>query len=302
MDIELIIHSHDPDALTQLRAATRALRKESHNVTGRVTFESGDAERFAREAVTRGADLVLAAGGDGTLNEVANGLATAEGVEPGGTTPALGIIPLGTANDFANWVGVPLDPIEAVRAAVEAEPRVIDLAQVNDRYFLNVSTGGFGAAATEEAPERAKRTLGVLAYVITGLRKFASLEPCNARFTSAGEVIYEGDFMLFAVGNGQQTGGGNFLTPNSSLHDGLLDFCLVKSLTHAEFLRLAPDLRSGAHIDSEHVLYLQLPELRIESEHQLSANADGEPIPARSFTYKAAPRSLRLALPAHRIT
>jgi lipid kinase YegS len=302
MDIELIIHSTDAGALAQLGEAAKALRKQSHNVIGRVTFEAGDAEQFAREAVERGADLVLAAGGDGTLNEVANGLATALPDNGSREPPALGIVPLGTANDFANSVGVPMDPTEAVLAAVEAEPRVIDLARVNDRYFLNVSTGGFGAAATEEAPERAKRTLGVFAYLLTGLKKFASLEPCNARFTAGDEVVHDGDFMLFAVGNGQQTGGGNLLTPHSSLHDGLLDFCLVRSLTHSEFLRLAPGLRSGGHIESEHVLYMQVPQLLVESSSAIAVNADGEPVPADSFIYEAAPRSLRLALPAHRLT
>lgn len=298
MDIELIIHSFDAGALSQLRAVAKALRDKNHKVIGRVTFEPGDAERFTWEAVQRGADLVFAAGGDGTLNEVANVLATATPPDGGKEPPALGIVPLGTANDFANWVGIPMDPIEAVLAAVEAEPRRIDLAKVNDRYFLNVSTGGFGAAATEQAPERAKRTLGVLAYVITGLKKFAALEPCNARFTADGEVIHEGEFMLFAVGNGQQTGGGNLLTPNSSLHDGLLDFCLVKALTHSEFLRLAPGLRSGAHIESEHVLYRQVPKLLVEATSELSVNADGEPIPSNCFLYEAAPKCLRIALPS----
>ena len=88
------------------------------------------------------------------------------------------------------------------------------------------------------------------------------------------------------------------LTPRSNLHDGLLDFCLVKSISHGEFLRLLPELRAGAHVESEHVLYRQLPELCVEPSADLSVNADGEPIAARSFYYAAVPRALRVAIPA----
>jgi diacylglycerol kinase (ATP) len=297
MDIELIIHSTDVGSLQQLRTAVRELREAGNFVQGRVTFEAGDAERFAREAALRGADLVLAAGGDGTLNEVVNGIFTAGPNGGAGSLPRMGIVPLGTANDLAGWLEVPVGIPDAVAASLQQEPRTVDIAQVNERYFLNVSTGGFGAEATEEAPEKVKRALGSLAYVITGVRKFAALQAAHARFSSDGEEIFDGEFLLFAVGNGCKTGGGNYLTPRANLHDGLLDLAIVRAISHAEFLRLLPQLRSGAHVDSEHVVYRQVPHLLVEPSEELSVNADGEPIDAGSFEYKVVPEALRLAIP-----
>lgn len=296
MTIEVIVHSSDAAALEQLREAVAGLRSRGHQVQGRVTFEAGDAERFAREATDRGVDLVLAAGGDGTLNEVVNGILSEEGV-PAERLPRMGIIPLGTANDFANWLEVPEVIADAVAAALTGESRTIDVGRLNGRYFLNVSTGGFGAEATEEAPERAKRALGSFAYVITGVRKFAELQPCRARCTSNGDEVYDGEFLLFAVGNGSRTGGGNHLTPRAELSDGMLDVAIVKAISHADFLRLLPQLRSGAHLESEHVVYRQLPHLLVEPEIELSVNADGEPVDAQRFEYSVRRRALRLATP-----
>src|SRR5690606_21981672 len=137
MTIEVIVHSSDAAALEQLREAVAGLRSRGHQVQGRVTFEAGDAERFAREATDRGVDLVLAAGGDGTLNEVVNGILSEEGV-PAERLPRMGIIPLGTANDFANWLEIPEVIADAVAAALTGEPRTIDVGRLNGRYFLNV--------------------------------------------------------------------------------------------------------------------------------------------------------------------
>ncbi|MEX2582352.1 MAG: YegS/Rv2252/BmrU family lipid kinase [Gemmatimonadota bacterium] len=297
MDIELIIHTSDAGALQELGDAAASLRERSHLVHGRVTFERGDAERFAREATRRGVDLIITAGGDGTLNEVVNGILTAGPLDGPGSLPKLGIIPLGTANDFAGWLELPVEIGPAVEAALMDTSMAVDIGRLNGRFFLNVSTGGFGAEATEEASDKVKRALGALAYVVTGVRKFAALRPSFGQFRSNGEVVYDGEFLLYAVGNGCKTGGGNYLTPLASLTDGLLDLAIVKGLTHAEFLRFLPNLRSGTHVESEHVVYTQLSELLVDPEEELSVNADGEPIDASTFEYRVLPGALRLVAP-----
>jgi diacylglycerol kinase (ATP) len=298
MDIELIIHSNDANVLAQLRAAVAELREQGHRVGGRVTFEPGDAADFADAAVAAGADLVLAAGGDGTINEVVNGLRRRAGTRPGAEgLPRLGIVPIGTANDFAGSLGIPQEVAEAVRTAVHGDRRVVDLARVNDRFFVNVSTGGIGAEATDEAPTRVKRTLGSLAYLFSGVRKFATLEPCCGRFASGGETIHEGSFLLFAVGNGVRTGGGNSITPRADLADGLLDVCIVGEVSHAEFLRLLPDLRAGRHLQSPHVVYRQVARLSVEATAELSVNADGESVDAQRLEYSLVPGALAIAVP-----
>src|SRR5207244_7491358 len=128
-----------------------------------ITFERGDAAALAQRAAHRGVDVVAAAGGDGTVNEVVNGL--------DGYDVPLGIIPLGTANDFARQVGIPADADHAMDVILQRKPRRLDTATLNGRRFLNVSTGGIGAEATAETPTQAKESLGSVAYAITSLRK-----------------------------------------------------------------------------------------------------------------------------------
>lgn len=296
MRISFVIHSSDDDALDALRRSAAQLREKGHDVEARITFEAGDSGRFARQAADGSVDLVLAAGGDGTLNEVANGLLSAGSERK--DLPKLGIVPLGTANDLAGWLGIPTDIEEAVATAVASAGFTADVLAVNDRHFLNVSSGGLGAEATEDAPPRAKRALGALAYVVTGVRKFAALTPSAARFTSGSDLVFEGDFLLFAVGNGRRTGGGNWITPRASITDGLLDVCIVPEMTHADFIRVLPDLRAGRHLEHERVVYRQVADLLVEPEGEVSVNADGEPLDARRFAYRVLPRALTLAAAA----
>lgn len=293
MRISLIVNSSDPGELDQLREEVGRLRHQGHEVYPQVTFEGGDAERMAIAAAREAADLVIAAGGDGTINEVVNGVHRHALAEAPVRLPRLGIIPLGTGNDLASALNLPVNIPAAIRTAVAGLPAEVDVGMVGNRCFLNVSTGGFGAEATEEASAEVKRALGPLAYVITGARKFASLEVSTARFTD-DETIYEGPFLLFAVGNSRRTGGGNWLTPKADLSDGLLDLCVVKELSRIEFLGLLPNLRAGAHLDHPAVLYRQVPRISVESDKVLSVNADGEPLRGRSFQYRISPRRLTL--------
>lgn len=279
--------------MEQLRAEVERLRAAGHEVRPQITFEGGDAERMAREAVKWGADVVVAAGGDGTVSEVGNGIhgARADGAEG---RPRLAIVPLGTGNDLASSIGVPHEIAGAMALAVSGEGREMDVGTVGGRCFLNASTGGIGAEATEEAPARVKRALGVIAYAITGARKFVDLRPSRARFT-AGGVLHDGPFLLFAVGNSDRTGGGNLLTPRARLDDGLLDLCLVKEMTRMDFARLLPELRAGRHLDHPAVLYRQVSHLVVEAEEELSVNADGEPLEGcRRIEYALSPRKLLL--------
>lgn len=295
MRIDLIINAKSPAAAEELHAAVAWLRGRRHEVHPRLTFENGDARAFARAAAGAGSALVIAAGGDGTVNEVANGLH--EHLEAGGrTAPRLGIVPLGTANDLATSLGVPSGVADAVRVAVEGERLTTNVGRVNEHCFLNVSTGGFGAEATGGAPAAAKRAFGTLAYLIEAIKQFAALEPCTARFT-VDDVLYDGPFLVFAVGNARQTGGGTEITPRAEVGDGLLDVCIVKELSRVEFLALLPDLRAGEHLNHPAVLYRQVRSLEVSAPADLRVNADGEPLQARRFRYGVSPHLLTLMVP-----
>jgi lipid kinase YegS len=292
MRIELIVK---PSSVEEVRSGVEKLREGGHDVRAHVTFDPGDACRFAAEAAPH-ADLVVAAGGDGTVNEVVNGLF--EGAEGCGRMPRLGIVPLGTANDLANGLGIPTDdPEAALVAALTGVEWCVDVPEVNGRRFLNVSTGGFGAEATDETSDELKKVIGPLAYVITGVRKFVRLETRSARFACGDEVLHDGEFLVFAVGNAHRTGGGVNITVEAEMDDRLLDVCIVESMGHMEFAKLAPQLRAGSHVDHPHVTYRKVRSLTVDADEEITVNADGEPVSARRLEYAFAPRRLTLMVP-----
>ena len=271
-----------------LREVVTLLRERGHVIEPRVTFEEGDAALAARAAAERGVDAVVAVGGDGTLNEVVNGLS--------GTKTPLGIVPLGTANDFARQAGIPAEPLHALDLVLQRPPLAMDSATLNGRRFINVSTGGIGAEATAETPTEAKQALGPLAYAITGVRKFTQLEPYRARFAGPG-FEHRCSFLLFAVGNARETGGGTALTPRASVTDGLLDVCIVEEMPRAEFVRLVLRLKRGEHLDHPSVVYAQLPSLTVDVQHEITVNVDGESTSQRELTYEARPLDLLVHMP-----
>ncbi|HYH81305.1 MAG TPA: YegS/Rv2252/BmrU family lipid kinase [Longimicrobium sp.] len=294
MRIVLIVK---PGSVEEVRVGVEKLRSAGHEVSARVTFETGDAQQFAREAADSGIDVVVAAGGDGTVNEVVNGLVL--GGRPGaGSAPRLAILPLGTANDLAAGLGIPLgDPEAALAVAVAGLPFPVDVPTVNGRCFLNVSTGGFGTEATDDAPQGLKNVLGPIAYLLTGVREFVRLQPSTACFVAGDETLHDGEFLVFAVGNARRTGGGMHLTVDAEMDDRLLDVCIVEHMGHLEFARIAPQLRAGGHVDHPRVTYRKVPSLHIDAADQISVNADGESVSDRRFEYAFAPGRLTLMVP-----
>jgi diacylglycerol kinase (ATP) len=222
-------------------------------------------------------------GGDGTVNAVVNGL--------DGYDVPLGIIPLGTANDFATQVGIPADADHAMDVILQRKPRRIDTASLNGRRFLNVSTGGVGAQTTAETPADSKESLGAMAYAISGVLKFAELPRSVGSFRGDG-ISYEGEFLMFAVGSTQAAGGGTRVTPQASVTDGLIDVCVVEGMGRAEFARTALRIKRGEHVGSPGVHYAQMEHVTIESEMPISVNVDGEMSDARRLVYHARPRDL----------
>lgn len=257
-----------------------------------ITAEGGDGARLAREGAALGFQTIIAVGGDGTVNDVLNGLT--------GTTVPLGIVPMGTANDFARQVGIPNDPREALDVILRHGPTLIDTASVNGRRFINVSTGGVGADITAETPPEIKDLLGPIAYAITGVRKLVQLEPSHMRFSGPGFDL-ACPTLLFAVGNARATGGGIELTPRASVTDGLLDLCIVENMPLTSLVPLLLKLRSGEHVDAsgacvDGVHYVQLPTLTIEAEQSISVNLDGEEMSGAAFEYTANAQDLPVYL------
>jgi diacylglycerol kinase (ATP) len=280
--IALVVHGDRADR-PDLRHLVSWVRDKGHLVEPMVTFEKGDAAAFARRSAQRGVDVVAAVGGDGTVNEVVNGL--------DGFDVPLGIIPLGTANDFARQVGIPADADHAMDVILQRKPRRLDTASLNGRRFLNVSTGGVGAEATAETPSEVKESLGSIAYAIAGVRKLADFRAHRARFVGEN-FAYEGTFLMFAVGLTRSTGGGTLVTPRASVTDGLLDLCIVEGMSRSDFARLTLRVKRGEHLGQPGVRYAQLASITIDGDESVSVNVDGEISNAQQLTYRARPRDL----------
>jgi lipid kinase YegS len=277
----------------QLRAAVAQVRERGHRVEVRVTWEAGDAQRFAAEAAEAGIPTIVAAGGDGTLHEVVNGVAWAGAY----ADCAIGILPLGTANDFASACGIPTaDLLDALLLIAEGTPAPIDVGRLGERVFVNVASGGFGAQVTAETPPELKRLLGAVAYFLTGLRYVTDLQALQAR-VEAPEFRWEGDFYALAIGNGRQAGGGFHVCPWALLDDGLLDVLIIPAMPRAHLFTLLEDLRRGTHLNNVHVVYRRLPSLKIESDQPLQVNLDGEPVHDTVFNFEQLPWRIPFHLP-----
>lgn len=283
----LILHGKQAQN-EEVRAAILALRERGWQLAVRLTWEGGDAARLVQEALAAGYPTLIAGGGDGTLREVAEALALAGG------QASLGLLPLGTANDFCRAAGIPLLPAEAL-ALLECEPRPIDLGEVDGQLFLNMATGGFGSRVTANTSEELKKLLGGAAYFLTGLSRFAEVHSAFGRFGGPG-FAWEGDFLALGIGNGRQAGGGHVLCPQAQVDDGLLDVCIVPA--SQDVVGTLGTLLSGGILGLEAVsVSARLPWLEVEAPEGLDINLDGEPLESRHLRFAARPGALRVHLP-----
>jgi len=272
-----------------LRTALVRQRATGHSIKVRATREKGDARRFAAEAGK--ADLLIAAGGDGTLNEVVHGLMDLSKV----ARPVLGVVPLGTANDFATGCGIPRDPGEALALCMEGQAVSVDIGKANEHWFLNVASVGFGAAVTATTPPELKRLLGHVAYTVMGAILAMNVHHYHGRLTLPHrEIIGSGPVAI--VGNGRQTGGGVQVAPRARIDDGLLDVLVVRQIPATALLTAARELQELSP-DGEYISYSQTPWVEVYPEEPIPVNLDGEPVRFSSARYEAVPGAIRLVVP-----
>ncbi|UFJ41072.1 diacylglycerol kinase [Brevibacillus humidisoli] len=236
------------------------------------TKGKNDATKEAERAVARGFDVVIAAGGDGTIYEVVNGIAEKK------HRPSLGIIPCGTSNDLARALNIPRSIGQACEIITNGRTKRIDLGRVNDRYFINIAGGGSFTELTYEVPSKLKTMLGQLAYYVKGIEKLPSIRPTRMRLQTRDKVVIDDEIMLFLVANSHSVGGFHRLAPSADLSDGLLDCLVLKKTSLPDFVRLATMAIKGDHIKDPNILYFQTDYLKAvapESEN-VQLNLDGE--------------------------
>ena len=286
--VQLILNGKGADHDT-FRTAIAQQRALGHRIEVRVTRRKGDARRFVAEAGET--DLLIAAGGDGTLNEVVHGLMDLSK----GARPALGVVPLGTANDFAAGCGIPRDPEEALALCIEGEAAPIDIGKANEHWFLNAASVGFGAEVTATTPPELKRLLGHAAYTVMGAILAMNVHHYHGRLNLPDREI-TGSGPVAIVGNGRQTGGGVQVAPRARIDDGLLDVLVVRQIPAMALLTAARELQELSP-DGEYISYWQTPWAEVYPEEAIPVNLDGEPVQFSSVRYEAVPRAIRLIVP-----
>ncbi|OES45414.1 diacylglycerol kinase [Domibacillus iocasae] len=257
-----LFRKHLPEALEKLEKA--GYETSAHATTG-----EGDATYAARIAAERKFDVVIAAGGDGTLNEVVNGLAMQE------HRPKFGVIPMGTTNDFARALHIPRDIQGAIDVITAGETIPVDVGRMNDRYFINIAGGGRLTELTYEVPSKLKTMLGQLAYYLKGIEMLPSIKPTDVRIEYDGRV-FEGESLLFLIGLTNSVGGFEKLAPDSSVNDGLFTLIILKKTNLAEFIRIAGLALRGDHLNDPHVIYTKARRIQVQSSDTMLINLDGE--------------------------
>lgn len=275
-----------------LRAAVARQQAAGHRIDVQVTWERGDARRFVSEPDT--VDLLIAAGGDGTLNEVLHGLMDISTV----SRPSLGIVPLGTANDFASGCDIPRDPAKALALCMKGDAVPIDVGKANDHWFINAASFGFGAEITATTSPELKRLLGPAAYTVMGAILAINLHHYQGRLTLPDREI-TGSGLVAIVGNGRQTGGGIQVAPRACVDDGLLDVLVVRQISPTALLAAARELQQ-LPADGEYISYWQTPWLEVHPEETIPVNLDGEPLRFSSVRYEAVPKAIQLIVPPNR--
>ncbi len=274
----------------QLPALNERLREAFEQVEIVMTVGERDAEAAAERAVADGCRHILVAGGDGTLNEVLNGVAAAGALDE----TVLGLIPMGTGNDLAGMLDLPTDPADAAAIVVAGRERRIDIGLVNGRVFVNASAGGFLAEVSDAVTPGLKSIAGRLSYLIAGAGVLSDFEPPVAEMTLDGELLHARRYQLFVVANGRTIGGGHHVAPRARLDDGLLDGCFVEGVSTTELVGVLRRMSSGSHLDDPGVTYRQVRTAELRFDRVIKVNTDGEVLETDSCRYEVKPAAVRL--------
>ncbi len=251
------------------------------------TGRAGDAEQLARRAVAEGYEQIVAAGGDGTIHEVVNGIA--------GADVALGLLPMGTMNVFANELGLPASDLgrcwEIIRTA---HSRLIDLPMANGKHFVQLAGVGLDAQVVKETSLTLKRSFGPLSYLISAAQ-IASRRPPRLLIEAEEARTEEGSFVL--VGNGRLYGGPFPFFKHAVLDDGLLDVLVFKQIGYLDLLKCLQNVIFTSGITTREVEYFQTRRLRVSSAEEVPVELDGELADGCPVEFTAGARRLRVLAP-----
>ena len=258
------------------------------NCTMRPTSAPGDARAVAEAALREGFTTIVAAGGDGTVNEVVNGIA--------GSDVALGILPVGTMNVFAAELGLPGDLDEAWAIIQAGRTRPVDLLRANQQYFVQLAGVGLDAQVVQATSWNSKKTFGPLSYLISAAQIAARKPP--RIYVEADDEVREGSFVL--IGNGRYYGGPLAVFKDARIDDGKLDVLIFKNLAYLDIARYITNIFIGKHTDLPDVEYFQTKKAVVRSEEDVPVEVDGEVVGSLPVTFRISSRKLKVVVPVGR--
>ncbi|HCJ11296.1 MAG TPA: hypothetical protein DHW14_09080 [Clostridiales bacterium] len=274
------------------RAVERALLERGCPAEHRFTGGRGAATELAAEVRRAGYDRVVGIGGDGTIQEIVNGLLDEEARCP----TALAVIPGGTGNDFSKMLGYPQNPLKALEVALGGRELTLDVGRIGRRYFINIAGVGFDAEVAAFLNLRPKRLPGVLTYLFGVLVMLFRYRPAPLELAMDDLTLKE-KCLLVSVCNGHSHAGGMKMCPGARPDDGVLDICVAGNLSRLETLMLLPRVFWGGHTRHRKVRLYRTTEIRIASRTPLHVQADGEVLGRLPAEIRIVPGALRVIGP-----
>lgn len=264
------------------RQLSRTFAFETHSTT-----RAGDAEKLARNAVASGIERILVVGGDGTVNEVVNGVV--------GSSVAIGIIPFGTGNDLARSLGIPKTDRELLGMLQNPGEIRVNVAKVNHRHFVMATGFGFDALVANYVNTHPfVKQVGPFGYLIAALRILSAYQPSRVSVTVDGNELHLMRAWMIAIGNCPYYGGGMKLFPGAAPDDDLLDICMVANLGKLKVLRIFPLVYTGKHVAKKaHITMLRGRDIRVQGPTWMMTHVDGELLQDSSLEISLCPHRLR---------
>ncbi len=268
------------------------IRAQLHRFPGaevHFTDGAGDATRLAREMLASGCDTVIAAGGDGTLNEVINGIAARA------SEIQVGLVPLGTGNDFARMLDLPDGIEECIDVLRAGHTRPTDLVRVTMGevwYFVNVSAGGFSGDVNEKLTPAIKQSWGPLAYLRCAAEALPELRAYKTEITFDDTATLSLELYNAVIANGRYVAGGTMIAPEARIDDGLLDIVLVPQNPAGDIALVAAQIALGRHLSSDGVVFRRAAKVAVKSTPGMWFNIDGELIGDRPALFEVLPHAL----------
>ncbi|OGD16881.1 hypothetical protein A2V47_05635 [Candidatus Atribacteria bacterium RBG_19FT_COMBO_35_14] len=281
-----------------LNTVLKHLKENGLNFKVCTTSHQGEAVELAQKAADNGAELIVSVGGDGTVNEIVNGIMKSK------NDPPLGIIPLGWANDFIKSTNIPSDIMEACKILVRGKIKKIDIGIINEKiYFANICGVGFDAEVAQLANRMKSKhpnlhILSAFVYVFATVKKLLSPFSChNVKIKFDGQEIHS-KILFIAISNGKFYGGRFKITPEAILDDGLFEVCVVEEMGRLKYLMSIPKVFKGTHGSIKGINFYRAKEIIIKSSKPILAQVSGEVIEGqKEFTITLLPKRLKLIVP-----